>query len=372
MEVSTRRDLAAVLCGAAAAFLSFNVLFSVIPVIAERDGGDLGAGLSTGVFMITTVLGQLGVKRLVRVVPYRQSFMLGILLIGVPALLYAATDSFLMILAVTAVRGLGFGLCTVIATVLVIAHVQPDRRGSALGLFGLMSSGSSVFAPSLGLLLLDHWGDAVFVVCAGISVLLAASPMLSRPLSAASGSAPSTYRQMLARAPIRRPLLVLLPGTLLFGGIYSFVPLTSGHDAPLALLLFGLAMALTRTTAGRAADRVRPQLLVSFFLATAVAGALLVAIEQRGFVLFVGALLAGFGVGGLMTGTLVLLLARVSREDVDGASTLWNTSVDAGLALGGVGLGLVALVGGEASVFAAAVVALALVIPLASVEWKAH
>jgi predicted MFS family arabinose efflux permease len=359
-----------VLAGAAGAFLAFNLLFSVVPLVAERDGGDLGAGLATGVFMIATVLGQLAVKRLVRKVPHREAFVLGVFLIGIPAVLYPVTDEFVFVLAVTALRGIGFGLCTVIATVLVIAHTQPSRRGSALGLFGLMSSGSTVFAPSLGLLLLDHWGNAVFVICAAVAVVFAPAVLLSRPPELGAGALSSTYRQMLSSASLRRPLLVLLPGTLLFGGVYSFIPLTSGDDAALALLVFGLAMSFTRTLSGRAADAIRPELLIAATLTLAATGALLMALQQDGMLLFAGALAGGLGVGGLMTGSLVVVLARVSRDDYDGASTLWNTSVDAGLALGGVGLGLVALVAGKTSVFAATLVALVVVVPLAIADLR--
>jgi hypothetical protein len=82
-------------------------------------------------------------------------------------------------------------------------------------------------------------------------------------------------------------------------------------------------------------------------------------------VLFAGSVLAGLGVGGMMTGSLLVVLSRVTSRNYDGVSTLWNVTVDAGLAIGGVGLGVVSLAAGEDRVFAAAAIALAVSIPLA-------
>ena len=367
-----RRNLVAVLVASSGAFIGFNLLFSVVPVVAERRGGQLGAGLSTGVFMITTVLGQLSVRTVLRTVRHREVLVLGLLLIGLPAVLYAATDQILVILTITAIRGIGFGFCTVIATLLIISYVGPSRRGSAIGMFGLVSSGTSVFGPSLGLVMLDHWGSLMFVVPATVTLILAPVAFLCPHPEFNSDRIPSTYREMLGNPLVRRPLVLLLPGTLLFGGVYTFIPLEAPEQAKIALLLFGLAMAITRTAAGRATDTIRPEIILVASVLLAAVGALFMALQNEIAVLLVGAILGGLGTGGMMTGSLVVVLSRVCAEDYSGVSTLWNASVDSGLALGGVGLGLVAQFGGEVSIFVAAFAVFALVTPVAVLDFRSR
>jgi MFS family permease len=91
-----------VLCASFFTMVGFYLLLSVVPLYAEEaGGGSSGAGLATATFMLSTVLAQLGMPRLLARFGYRAVLAAGLLLLGVPALLYGPLGGRPAILAVT-------------------------------------------------------------------------------------------------------------------------------------------------------------------------------------------------------------------------------------------------------------------------------
>jgi hypothetical protein len=70
-----------------AALIGFQLLLSVVPLYAdEAGGGSSGAGLTTAVFMLSTVLTQIQMPRILGRYGYRRTLAAGLLFLGVPAL----------------------------------------------------------------------------------------------------------------------------------------------------------------------------------------------------------------------------------------------------------------------------------------------
>lgn len=61
----------------------------------------------------------------------------GVVLLGLPSLAHLLSDALLPTLALSAVRGLGFGILTVTGSVAIAELVPPERRGRAIGAYGL-------------------------------------------------------------------------------------------------------------------------------------------------------------------------------------------------------------------------------------------
>ena len=115
-------------------FSGYALLVSVAPLWAIHGGSDsLGAGLVTGVMMACTVLAQLSMRRLLAVLGWRWTLVLGSGLLGLPALGHLATGRLWAVTALAALRGLGFGVITVCGATAVAAFVEPraSHRGNA-------------------------------------------------------------------------------------------------------------------------------------------------------------------------------------------------------------------------------------------------
>ena len=115
--------------------------------------------------------------------PVRQRAVLavGLALLGAPTLLLLASDQVATIVAVSLVRGLGFGLLVVVTGALVVSLVPRERRGEAVGLSGVVSCVPAVVALPSGVWLAGHVGYALVIAVAGLSALvpLAAVPWLT-------------------------------------------------------------------------------------------------------------------------------------------------------------------------------------------------
>ncbi|MDQ3658477.1 MAG: MFS transporter, partial [Actinomycetota bacterium] len=99
------RPLVMLILAAFAALFGFQLLLSVVPLYANAvGGGSSGAGLATGAFMLSTVLTQIQMPRLLRRFGYGAALAVGLLLLGLPAFLYTLAQGMSSIVAVTLVR----------------------------------------------------------------------------------------------------------------------------------------------------------------------------------------------------------------------------------------------------------------------------
>jgi MFS family permease len=366
-------------------FSGYAVLLPVAPLWARVGGaGTGGSGLVNGVLLLFTVITQLSMPRALRRFGWAPVLTAGMVLLGVPAVLYVVSNALGPVLFLSAARGVGFGVLTVTGSSAVAALVTPQRRGEAIGVYGL-----AVAVPNLVLLPAGPWIAerigfwAIFVISAlplagvpaalrlaahlrGISpaqVELAAGP------SSAGDSTAAAYRHLL------RPTVLLTSVTLAGGAALTFVPqMTSGSVlGALGLLVMGVLTALGRWRAGPLADRYGAQRFLWPLLLVAAAGTALLAWSvtdvdrTRAAIFLTGAAVLGLAYGALQNLTLVVAFAVVSRRHHNLASAVWNVGFDAGTALGSVAVGLIAAWTSFAVGFLAAACLAVAVVPLAAV-----
>ena len=331
-------------------FAGYAALLAVAPLWAIHGGAtEAGAGLVNGVLLGATVLAQLAVPRALARWGTRRVLVVGLLLLGVPAPAYLLSDGLTWILALSALRGLGFGVLTVTGSAATAHLVDPARRGAAIGAYGL-----AVAAPNLLLLpasvpLAETFGFAsVFWI--------AALPVLGVPAAVALGrvlhdlghdgpvpTGPADSRTLLALVP---PTLVLFAVTMAGGGLITFAPLLASPTTAMALLFgMGLTTALSRWLVGRVADRhgakrfLAPLLLVA---AAAMAGCAWAVDHASPVALVVAAAVLGISYGALQNLTLVAAFDAAGPGRIAVASAGWNIGFDAGTATGAVAAGALA------------------------------
>src|SRR5580658_3179372 len=110
---------------------SFFLLLSVLPMLAAAAGaGSSTAGLMTGSLLLGAVaIGRFGSRAVLAA---------GAVLLGAPALAMLVREPQAVMVGVSLVRGLGFGLCGVATGALTAKLLPPERRGEGLGLLGLV------------------------------------------------------------------------------------------------------------------------------------------------------------------------------------------------------------------------------------------
>ena len=210
-----------------AALFGFQLLLSVVPVYADEAGGSSGAGLATAAFMLSTVLTQIQMPRILGRYGYRLTLAAGLLFLGVPALFYAYAQTLVTILAVTLLRGVGFGIVTVVFAALVVELAPPGRRGEALGLLGVAITLPNIFCNALGLWLVGQFGYGVVFLLGGVAPLLGLVMVAGIRSAAPSekGEEEEGFFAGLGRAPLLRIFLLFAATTMAGGVVLTFLPL---------------------------------------------------------------------------------------------------------------------------------------------------
>ncbi|MFC5182721.1 MFS transporter [Actinomadura harenae] len=354
---------------------SCYLLMSTMPLFAARHGGGgFGAGLSTGAMMFATLLLEPVTPRLASRFGYRLTLGAGLVLMGLPALLPLASGTLPVVLLTCALRGAGLGILVVAGTALTAETVAPERRGEALGVYGVSVGIPALACLPLGLWLSGHVGFDVVFVSAAVVALVPLAVLRGLP-GACGGDEPAGHRDpgthggLLAAA--RRPELARLAImfaaiTFATGVLQTFLPLavhgaTAGMAAG-ALMAQSFGTPFTRWLSGRFADRYGTRaLLVPMVLLTASGAATLVWTGSPVAVIL-GPGLFGAGFGIAQTATLSLMLDRVDRPEFGPVSALWNIAYDAGIGVGAVGFGIVVSVTSYSGGFAVTAALLALVL----------
>ncbi|MEW2218653.1 MFS transporter [Streptomyces sp. NPDC006990] len=391
------RDFLLLLAATFAVFGSATPMLSIVPLWAEHGGsGHGGAGATTAVHMATTVATQLTTGRILRRIPASWVLGGGALLIGLPCLGYPLTSALPWTVAVSALRGTGFGLVTVAGSALAARLAGPGQRGRALGWYGV-----AVGLPAATLVPAAVWAVAefgfvpVFAVSAalgtlgaplGAAVLAGHGPSRGRrrartagPGTAEAGtSVPEARSARTATSPtdtapgtrsgpgplrglpvrlLAAPVLLLLASVCALGSLMSFLPLAlAPQAAPAALLTLSAALTIGRWAAGEWSDRrggtgrfMAPcaALCALATAAFAVVGGGPAAPEGGGaaagtVAAVAAALVFGLGMGALQNDTLVAMFHRTGPERHAAISAAWNMTFDSAYGAGALLTGAVA------------------------------
>lgn len=355
-------------------FSSFCLTLASLPSWAVAGGVATGAaGLVTAVMLASTVATQAVVPAVLTRFGTTRTLAGGLFALGAPAPLLAASQDLGPLLAVSAVRGTGFAVLTVVGATLTAAVAPPGRHGEAVGLYGLAIAVPNLAAVPAGVALTQAGAFGWVAVLAAAPVLgVPAAVALGRSVTSAPVDGGSASQGAAVRAAVA-PSVVLLAVTVAGGGLVTFLPIErpTGLVATLALLAFGATGAFSRWRAGVLADRVGTRVLLPASVAAASAGmavlvAGLLAGPGAGLAVALGAALFGAGYGAVQNLTLVIAFARSGPGRTATASAVWNAAFDAGTGIGAVAVGALAATGlGVPRAFAVCAALVALCLPVA-------
>ncbi len=328
-------------------FASYCLTLASLPTYAVVGGArETTAGVVTAVFLVVTIAAQAAVPALTARFGTGPVLAVGLVAMGLPSPFYALDDGLLWLSWLSAVRGIGFGIITVLGALLAAAVAPPERRGESIGLYGLAIALPNLVAVPAGVALVLA-GHAAWLAWLAASPLLgllflpalmrASAPVAPSPGGGAAGRA---VRASLA------PSGVLLVVTLAGGGVVTFLPIErpDGVLATVALLLLGVTTALARWRVGVLADRLGTRVLLPAGLAVGAVGMALLGFGLDGGDGWLLAAAALFGIcyGSVQNLTLLTAFARAGAGGATAASAMWNASFDAGTAMGALALGWVA------------------------------
>jgi MFS family permease len=336
--------------------IGFYLPLAAVPMFAEAAGTRAAAGLANGALLLATVAGELATPRLVARVGYRWALTAGLVLLGTPALvlLTGFGASVPAIIAVNAVRGVGFAISVVAGGALTAALIPAERRGEGLALVGLVGGIPALLALPFGTWAAAHWGyGAVFALTAA-APLVAIATVPGLPARDAASGGPHGIAAGLRNPALMRPAAIFAASASAAGVLVTYLPLAVAANAawvaPVGLLLQPGFATAGRWYAGRLGDRRGQTRLLVPGVALSVTGMTAMALTSCGPLVVAGAAAFGAGFGVLQNATLTLMYARVPAAEYGTVSAIWNGAYDLGMAAGAIAVGaLVACTGFSAA-----------------------
>ena len=345
------------------ALTNYAALLSVVPLWAAHGGaGSAAMGGTTGVMMAGTVMAQLAMPWLFRVLDLRTMVIVGAALLGLPTPFYLLSTGLPAILGLSAARGAGFALVVVAGGTLVAELAETGRLARSAALYGTSAALPNVAALPGGVWVAQTWGFDITFWFAGAAALAGVLIAFGLPGHRHGHFA---LRSLAAGRQIVRPIGIFLLTAAAFGAATTFVPVAGpgARDVALALLIASVALVAARLAAGWVGDRAGTGRLLLPAGLTCAVGAAVIALSLSGGPGFLtGAFLLGAGFGVTQNDSFVSVMRALGAGHQGAASTLWNIAYDGGLGAGAFVLGLVIARAGYAGAFLGLAAAIAVVV----------
>lgn len=348
-----------VLVGAAFVIaIGFGIIAPVLPAYARSfDVGVTAASAVVSAFALMRLLFAPAGGRLTTRFGERRMYVIGLLLVALSTGAAAFAHSYVQLLVLRGLGGIGSTLFTVSAMALLVRLGPPRARGRASSLYGSAFLFGGIVGPALGSMLAGWGYRAPFlvyavslVIAAGVVTVFLAGADL-RPVWAGAPEAPPLLLRDAWRDSAFRAVVVgaFANGWGNFGARMSLVPLFIGSIAQLTdaatgivMTVFAAANAVSLLVSGRLVDSWgrRPLLLIGLGVCAIGTGAMGV-LESLAW-LCAMSVIAGAGAGMLAPAQQVVI-ADVVGSDRSGGSTLaaFQMAQDLGAILGPVVTGMV-------------------------------
>jgi len=290
-------------------FTSISAFYLLPLYIKSLDGSEAEIGLIMGAFNAIAIIGQPVVGEWVDRIGRRPFMILGAGLSAVAALSFAFTHSFVAFFLLRVLQGIALSMFFVSNFTFIAGLVPADRRGQAMGLFGISGLLAMSLAPLLGEQVIRGFGYQVFffsiTVVALASLLVTLKVPVPSSIPERAHAASLTMLDRLIELP-HLPMAVAFAFGLGNATVFIFLPTYARavgiKNLGLFYAAYGGTALLVRMVGGGLADRCgRRQVIVPAMLMQSIGAGLLASL-----VLIAGSsqvsLLSFFFLAGVLTG----------------------------------------------------------------------
>lgn len=355
-----RPALAAALGVFGATLLGFFAVGVVLPVLPRYVKGPIGAGdvavgVVVGAFAFTAVVGRPIGGRLADSRGRRKVMVVGLLVTAAAGVLYLLPAGVGGLVFARLVLGIGDGWVFTAGAAWIVDLAPENRRGQAIGMFGLAVWGGLAAGPVLGEAVLSLGGyDAVFAFAA-VSPLVGAALAWRVPDAHAPAPAHEYGRAPLLPRPVIAPGLALALANVGYGTMSGFVVLMLadrhlGGGAGV-FTAFACSVVLTRLVAGHLPDRLGPRVTAAAAGSAEAAGLALLAAAHSTGVAVAGAVVMGMGFSLLFPSLALIVVGRVGDARRGTALGAFTAFFDVGVGVGAPLAGAIAALAGYAAAF---------------------
>ncbi|MBN1382420.1 MAG: MFS transporter [Deltaproteobacteria bacterium] len=328
-------------------FGSMSFLLAVFPLYVVKIGGDESdIGVVIGAFTLPIVILSPFVGRAADEWGRKGLMLAGAAIFFVAAILYNFVGSLLLLITLRIFHGSGLSMFNTASSAYVADIAPIERRGEAMGYFGMVSNLALAVAPALGVIVVNQYSFTTLFILSAFSALtaLATTAVLRdkyRPPVTSTGRPHSALFQKAAIFPS----LVMTSLSVTWGAVVSFFILLamerSIHNPGYFFTAYAVVLIVSRTIAGILSDRLGREAVIIPGLAMAAFGMWTLCAADSMSMLLVVALIYGIGFGAAQPTLMAFTVDRVGDEGRGSAMGMLGASFDVGIAIGSIILGFV-------------------------------
>jgi MFS family permease len=346
---------AATVCG----FLAIGAVLPVLPryVRGPIGAGDLAVGVVVGCFAFAAVVGRPIGGRLADAHGRRLILVTGLVISAVAGAMLLLPFGVPGLVAARLVLGVGDGWLFTAGATWIVDLAPEERRGQAIGLFGLAIWGGLTAGPIIGELLLGAASyDAVWIFAA-LAPLAGAAIALRLPEDHTPPPAPEPgdAREPLVPMPVVPPGVALALANVGYGTMAAFVVLhledRGVGGGATVFTAFAASIVVSRLVAGSLPDRLGPTVTATAAALAEAAGLALIALAGSFGAALAGGIVMGVGFSLLFPSLAVIAVARVGDARRGAALGVFTAFFDAGVGIGAPLAGIIAASAGYSAAF---------------------
>jgi MFS family permease len=323
---------------------------AILPVyVVSRGGGEFRAGLVTGMLAFTALLLRPFVGWLADAWRRRPMVLIGTGCYTVANIMYALFGSLPVLLFSRVIHGFGLSNYSTASSAFLVDIAPPKRRAEAMGYYSVAFDIGLLGGPALGFFLAQYIGlQHIFfltAVLSGIAFLLSV-PVRERRPPRIGPMPPWQLKTGIVSKPALPAAWMAFCMGMGVGPITAFIAIFArqkGVDNPgLYFTIQAIALALSRTFAGRLSDRRGRIFVIIPGLAGIAVGLLLLPFVHSLPHLMLSAAFIGMGFGTCQPATMALAVDSVSLDERGMAVSTYFLGFDSGISLGSFALGAIA------------------------------
>ena len=255
----------------------FSALFPILPIfLAQLGSSEREIGVLVGILGASSLVFRFLVGGVLKRYSEKSVMMSGALLFALTLLACSILRPFWPFFTVRVFQGVAIAGLDTAAFTLLINTVPPASRGQAISYLLLAGPLSLAVAPPFAMLLIDHYGFAVFfLTCAGLSFCsLLLSWKLKGQVIATPDKEPSDHSALFFERKIIVPAAISFLQSFVWGALVTFIPLYTIQCGIKNPGLFFSATAITmiagRGLGGNIVDTYSKEKIIPTFICTGI------------------------------------------------------------------------------------------------------
>jgi len=319
--------------------------------VSELGGGEKIVGVLGGLYALAAVFIRPCLSKLADEKGRKYVLLISIFAAVTGPLLYLINLGFLFLAFARIYHAISLAGFITASQTMVADLSKPEKRGTMIGIYGIVSGVAMAIAPALGFLIIENMGfSALFMIAAVTAmgaipcVFMLNEPQLTKFREEIGTTVPLV--NIVRNRWVLIPSIALFVTTMIQGATNTFLPLHGISvgivNVGIFFVVYSITSLIARVFAGFLSDKIgRKNLALPALLLTG-AGTLCLTRLPSMFMLVLGGGLIGFGFSTTHTALLALIIDKTSIRERSQAVSFYANAFDVGVSTGSMVLGPVA------------------------------